>query len=102
MDLDRTPSEFSTGIGAGTDSPHQQQGFGQNQDLVTPSAHDSDSPESIDDIPLGVEDDGDMLAEAVRKTSTKMQGASVVNLRSKVSDLEKDNWMYEAPRYTYK
>lgn len=102
MDVDRTPSEFSTGIGPSTDSPHQQQGLEQNQDLVTPSAHGSASHESIGDISLDVDDDGDMLAEAVRKTSTKMQGASVVNLRSKVSDLEKDNWMYEAPRYTYK
>jgi hypothetical protein len=99
MDIDRTPpSEFSTGIEPNTDTPNQQ----QNQDLVTPTAHESGSQQGIYEYPLGEDGDGDMLAEVVRKTSRKMQGASVVNLRSKESDLDKDNWMYEAPRYTYK
>lgn len=27
--------------------------------------------------------------------------ATLTNLRSKLSDLESDNWMYEAPRYSH-
>lgn len=104
MDIDRTPpSEFSTGIGPNTDTPNQQQQQQQqNHDLVTPTVHGSQSRQSSDDYSLKEDEDGDIIAEVVRKTSRKMQGASVVNLRSKVSDLDKDNWMYEAPRYTYK
>jgi hypothetical protein len=43
------------------------------------------------------------VTSEVRRHSTEkaMLEATLTNLRSKVSDIEKDEWMYEGPRYTY-
>jgi hypothetical protein len=55
-------------------------------------------------VALKDEDDAlDAMVTDTRRKSTEkaMLDATLTNLRSKLSDIEKDNWMYEKPRYTY-
>lgn len=105
-----TPAEFSTGIGARTNTVPSQEG--DNQSLVTPIAiglAEARRDRLEDYYHIEIEgdeedDDVDMVMDAARRNSTEkaMLEATLTNLRNKLNDVEKDNWMYEGPRYSYK
>lgn len=103
-----SPSEFLTPVGTHDNS--FQEGHVQNH--LNPTAigvaHTRQGTDHVDQesIEDDVDDIVDLLTDRVqarRKSTEKaMLEATLTNLRNKLSDVEKDNWMYEAPRYTYK
>ena len=99
--MNRTTSEFPTGIGIepNTETPHQE--LVGNQDLVTPTSIGVAQSEEFDEEEFMADINAD-IEEIEANSRKQMDGAALTNLRSKLADLEKDDWMYEAPRFSYK
>lgn len=79
---------------------------GESPGLFQSPEDNNDSDMFITPPHMAVKDEDDaldaMVTDTRRKSTEKaMLDATLTNLRSKLSDIEKDNWMYEKPRYTY-